>query len=75
MTAKPWQFTISGSGADGSTFETTGKMQCEFHDSFDLAMKSTFDQLTSGRAIYGKPGVGCRGPYDITKLVIEQVKQ
>ena len=75
MTAKFYRFTIEGSGAGGQTFITTGRLTCEFHFAFDQAMSESFKQLTAGLATYGQPGVGCSGPYDIHKLLIEQVKQ
>jgi hypothetical protein len=50
-------------------------MVCEFNDSFGYAMEETFRQLTNGRAVYGEPGVGCRGPYGIRSLLIEEVAQ
>jgi len=72
---KAYQFAVEGTGAEDQSFTTSGTFTCEFHFAFDLAMRETFNQLTSGRAVYGKPGVGCSGPYDIHKIIIEQVKQ
>jgi hypothetical protein len=72
---KHWHFTIAGAGADGSTFETSGTLHCELAETFDNALCDTFEHLTQGRAVFGKPGVGCRGPYDIHRVTIEQVKQ
>jgi len=72
---KHYQFTVEGSSADENTWLTSGDFTCELHETFDRAMGETFTQLTKGKAIYGKPGVGCNGPYDIHRLVIEQVKQ
>lgn len=72
---KHYHFQIAGSGSDGNTWETRGKIHCEFHDSFDEAMQQTFNQLTQGKALYGKSGAGCAGPYDIDRVVIMQVKQ
>jgi len=28
--------------------------------------------LTAGNAVYGKPGEGCSGPYDIRLFVLER---
>lgn len=50
-------------------------MLCELYECFDLTMKDTFEQLTQGRAIYGQPGVGCRGPYAIKRVLIEEQLQ
>jgi hypothetical protein len=72
---KVYRYKMEGSGAGGATFTTSGTINCEFNDAFHDAMVDSFDQLTKGRAVYGKPGAGCRGPYDIHKVVIEQVRQ
>jgi hypothetical protein len=72
---KPFRFTISGSGSGGATFQASGELHCEFHDTFEQAMMEAFRQLTNGKAVYGNPGLGCNGPYDIRRVVIEQVAQ
>jgi hypothetical protein len=72
---KSYHFAVSGSGAEGQTFHCLGEVLCEFSEVFDAAMTESFRQLTNGRAIYGSPGVGCRGPYDIQSVSIEQVNQ
>jgi hypothetical protein len=72
---KHYYVTIEGSAADGQTWTTKSEMHCEFHDTFGVGMADCFDQLTNGTAQYGKPGVGCTGPYDIHKVTIERVKQ
>ena len=69
---KKYHFTFEGSGSNGQTWTTTGYVDCEFHEVFEQAHKATFFQLTNGDAIYGKPGVGCNGPYDIKRVVIRQ---
>jgi hypothetical protein len=75
MTMKPYRYTVEGSGAGGNTFKTEGVITAEFHDSFNTAMIETFNKLTNGRALYGNPGAGCSGPYDIHAITIAQVKQ
>jgi len=37
-------------------------------------MRESFDQLTHGKALYGMLGIGCKGPYDILRVLIEQMK-
>jgi len=70
-------YTINGTGADGETWTTNGWLDCEpgsFHLIFDKAMSQTFEKLTQGKAAYGHPGQGgCRGPYSVKKVVIEEV--
>ncbi len=72
---KTYNYSIEGTGGDGQTWTTTGTVTCGVDDMFMSVMRDSFDKLTSGRAIYGRPGVGCQGPYDMHKIVIEQVKQ
>jgi hypothetical protein len=72
---KTYRYTVEGSGADGQTFRTDGTVSSDFSDALHVAMIDTFEKLTHGRALYGKPGVGCRGPYDIHRVLIEQVQQ
>jgi hypothetical protein len=35
------------------------------------ALQIAFWKLTHGEAVYGKPGVGCDGPYEMRRMVIE----
>lgn len=72
---KTYHYTIEGTAVAGQTWTTTGIVVCQFHESFMLACTQSFEQLTQGRAVYGQPGVGCHGPYDILKVTIEQVKE
>lgn len=74
MTINTYKFEIEGTGANDQTWITMGTVACEFHDVFDSAMEETFQQLTDGKAVYGKPGVGCRGPYKIDRVAIVKVK-
>ena len=64
-----------GTAARGQTWTTTGEIEIEELGNFsavpDLALKDSFLKLTHGNAIYGLPGVGCNGPYTITRMLIE----
>lgn len=72
---KSYKFEMRGTAHDDQTWTTEGYVYCDFNDIFDRAMRSSFEQLTNGKAVFGKPGIGCRGPYDILSVLIEQVKQ
>ena len=68
-------YTISGSAADGQTWETKGDVEVpaeHFPEVANIALAETFATLTQGKAVYGKPGVGCNGPYRIRRMVIEE---
>lgn len=75
-----FKFTIEGTAFDGQSWTTTGTVsvegQGEFSYVLEEAQRNSFMQLTRGKAIYGKPGVGCRGPYQIKSFtVVEEATQ
>jgi hypothetical protein len=70
-----YTYTVIGTAADGQTWEASGEAKSAnagaFMEMLDFAMRSAFMKLTSGKAVYGKPGVGCRGPYTVTHLELD----
>ena len=69
-------FKIIGSAANGQTFECCGKIDnadWTDHDLLGKAMLDSYHQLTSGKAVFGKPGVGCRGPYKIQCIALQRM--
>jgi hypothetical protein len=74
-----YHYEVCGTASDGQTWTTTGSVFAEKAGQFMnmpmLAMKQTFLKLTQGKAVFGKPGVGCRGPYKVTKLTIQEPKE
>ena len=69
-----YKYEISGTSADGQSWETKGEvLAADFIGVTDAAAFDSFTQLTEGKAVFGKPGVGCRGPYKITRYVLELV--
>lgn len=71
---KLWRFSVSGQGSEGNVFDATGVTPpCELHEAFDVIMKDAFHQLTQGKAVFGHPGVGCKGPYRIRRFYFEEV--
>lgn len=76
--AKIYQFEINGTAAQGQTWQHSGRVEDTENDLIgvvEAAMIETFLQLTSGKAVFGRPGVGCIGPYEITKLTLERELQ
>jgi hypothetical protein len=71
-----YRYTVEGVAADDQSWSASGEVTVGREGDFQLALleaqREAFTQLTQGRAVYGKPGVGCRGPYKITKLTIER---
>jgi len=72
-----FKYEVAGTAAANSqTWSTSGTMVAELGDFARLperCMRESFMQLTQGKATYGNPGIGCKGPYSITKLLIEEV--
>lgn len=70
-----FNYDISGRAAGDQTWQTTGMVTVDdpgqFRRALDLAQQEAFMQLTKGRAVFGQPGVGCRGPYLITRFLLE----
>jgi len=67
-----YRYEICGTGNGGQSWKTQGTLEGRFPDLTGKAMRESFIQLTQGKAIYGKPGVRCHGPYHITKFLIEE---
>jgi len=71
-----YRYQIWGTAAKDQTWECRGNVKAESLGNFMAAISTSigdaFQQLTQGRAVYGHPGVGCNGPYRITRMVIEE---
>ena len=75
MTIARYNWSMSGTGAHDHTWETSGNTEInpgQFDTIMGTAMIETFEMLTQGKAVYGKPGVGCYGPYRIKRFLIEE---
>lgn len=67
---KVYRWTFSGTTGTGGTWTTAGVTRGGPRDivsAFMDAGQQSFEQLTQGKAIFGQPGVGCEGPYNITR--------
>jgi hypothetical protein len=72
---KTYTYEVSGHDGGGKTWiakgqllAPAGRVQALVH----AALGESFQKLTNGDTGYGKPGEGrCRGPYTVTKLVVE----
>lgn len=68
------KYTVEGTAAGGQTYICEGQVNRdigEIPDCFVDVMRSSFNQLTSGKAVFGQPGVGCRGPYSVTRIELK----
>ena len=72
-----YHYTAKGQAAGGQTWSVCGTVTTEQEGDFPLAVdeaqRDAFMQLTNGKAVYGHPGVGCRGPYRITHFSIDRI--
>jgi hypothetical protein len=70
-----YRYTMQRTAADDQSWETETLVvsPADFGSIADLALRDTFQKLTNGKAVFGSPGVGCKGPYTITKLVVEKI--
>jgi hypothetical protein len=67
-------WAMSGTAAAEQTWSASGSVDLEpgqFAKAFELSLEQAFEQLTNGKAVFGQPGVGCSGPYHITRFAIE----
>ena len=67
-----WKYHVKGTTAEQS-WETSGEVLAEQQDVWQQVMIQSFQKLTSGKAVYGRPGVGCRGPYSILSVNVEKI--
>lgn len=72
-----YRYEVSGTAAGGQTWTTKGHVDTEQEGEFslvpDAVMRLSFAQLTKGLAVYGLPGVGCKGPYTFLRMLVERV--
>ncbi len=70
-----YTFVVEGLDANQQSWKHTGEFNINSPGEFvflpQRAIKESFEALTSGRAVYGNPGLGCYGPYEITRLEIK----
>lgn len=71
------KYTVEGTGANGQTWKCEGHVPMDIPDPECLTavLRSSFNQLTGGKAIYGQPGVGCRGPYKFVRIELKTGEQ
>jgi hypothetical protein len=70
---KKYHYRLEGLAAQSQSWCVEGEVESEWCDVFETILSHAFHQLTRGKAIYGKPGIGCRGPYNMTKLTLDQL--
>lgn len=71
-----YQYVAEGTAADGQTWVVDGAVldvaPGQIREVLERALAGSFEALTGGRAILGKPEKDCLGPYTVTRLVVEK---
>ena len=71
-----YKYEVLGTANQGQTWSCTGRIRHETADigeTADKVVMETFMGLTNGKAVFGKPGLGCEGLYKITKFLLEVI--
>lgn len=71
-----YRYEVSGTGGTGTTWKTTGFVESPREGDFPAlmmeALRTSFQQITTGKDVeFGSPGP-CGGPYHIQSLKIER---
>ena len=72
---RTYKWTVEGVDANNNQWKTNGEIECEWTDVFRHVNFASFHQLTEGKAVFGDPGKGCTGPYNILRLAISTAPQ
>ena len=79
MIERQFQYLMRGTAAQGQTWETQGLLRIlqgqPLHELMQAALSDTFHKLTSGNAVFGQPGVGCNGPYEVIEFHLYGLKE
>lgn len=71
-----YTYTMQGTANRGQSWTTHGEISTEqpgdFFGVLAEAQLDSFMQLTEGKAVFGKPGLGCDGPYQILRFLVER---
>ncbi len=69
-----YRFEVAGTTGRGQAYSCEGIVESpSFHEGMQDAMRDSFQQLTRGRAVFGEPGLGCVGPYTLTRFLLTEV--
>jgi len=69
------KYTVEGNGAGTLPFKAVGEVDGGSPvdpQALFAAAAAAFEQITQGKATFGRPGEGgCRGPYRIHRFILE----
>lgn len=72
---KQFTYEVVYQAADGQSGLCTGEIGIpagDFQHAVGQVMRASFMQITQGKAVFGQPGKGCRGPYQVTRFLLQQ---
>lgn len=76
---KTYRYFVDGSDVNGEAFQITGYVDAVAGDVWtkvpEVIGSEVFIQLTNGKAVFGKPGLTCKGPYTIDTITIKLRKE
>lgn len=76
---KTYHYEVVGTDRDGQGWVIDGYVDDIpgelFHHVIQVIESETFMQLTQGKAVFGRPELTCKGPYNINRITIEQRKE
>jgi hypothetical protein len=69
-----YKFEVRGFDGNDNEWIVTGSEYAAIGDFMSIppiAMQKAFLDLTDGKATYMQPGLTCKGPFHVTKMLIE----
>jgi hypothetical protein len=70
---KHYHYRVEGKAPMDQTWSVDGDLCCDWCNVMEYIMVQTHHELKSGKALLGKTGVKCRGPFEITRMIIKQM--
>lgn len=67
-----WSYTVEGTNALRQTWAARGHVNAKFPEVLEEACRHAFLAVTAGKAQFGRPGVGCQGPYTINRVEVSR---
>lgn len=68
-----FSYNVQGTTAEGVSWSASGFVTCETPEVWSQVLEHSFHDLTRGKAVFGRPGVGCKGPYEIHEVTVKRV--
>lgn len=73
MIERTFSYEVKGTTAEGVAWQTAGTVVCELPEVWVAVINHTFLDLTRGKAVFGRPGLGCKGPYEVHEVTVKRI--